>query len=118
MTRTLVYIGVVVLIILGAGIIAGGGCLIWKADDGHTCNDWSMESKYYPTWTCGYTKLNVIAKQKCDTLCYCQSITYDYDCLATTPSGPSPTRIPWGVILIIVGIACIISGIVLFIKCL
>ena|SRR5438309_1535422 len=89
------------------------GIAFWKSPSSHTCNDWETQLNYYKGYTCGYTKIDAAAASQCKTLCYCQSLFSEYDCLSRPPSGPSATLIGVGIFLAIVGILAIVVAIII-----
>ena len=101
-----VYIVFPLVVLLCLGFIGGGATLCWASTTHNACSDWG--TKRFGE-SCGITNANVIAAIKCDTICYCQQIDYDYVCL-DMPTGVSPTYIGWGVVLILIGVVGLVAG--------
>lgn len=95
------------VIVLGGAFIASGAVLCWLSKSRDSCTDWDYGKVLI---SCDYTSLNPIASSKCNTVCYCQTPAFDYECKGMY-SGVSPTYIGWGVVLMVMGIFGIIGGV-------
>jgi len=113
--KCIVFSCMIIAMTISAGLIAGGAVLCKLSVSGSSlCTDWKYNSSYGSKyWTCTYTALSIIAKDKCSTECYCANTAFVYDCLALPQNPVSPSLLGGGIAMLVGGLLVFIATICL-----